>query len=74
MAEINEVYRIYVGAGWKDVNVTSASGDVINFTISEVENISGTEVDETGSVDLSAVENDKLYDKDGVTATEEAPE
>ena len=68
MAEVNEVYRIYVGEdGWKDVNITAASGDVVDFTISEVENIDGAAVgDEESAVDLATVTNDMLYDKDGV--------
>ena len=76
MAEVNEVYRIYVGEdGWKDVDITSASGDVVDFTISEVVNIDGVAVgDVETAVDLAATPHDRLYDKDGVTDTEEAPE
>jgi hypothetical protein len=79
MAEVSEVYRIYKGAasedGWKDVDITSASGDVVDFTISEVVNIDGVEVgDVETAVDLAATPHDRLYDKDGVTDTEEAPE
>ena len=76
MAEINEVYRIYEDEdSWKDVTVTSASGDTIDFIVCEVVDIPeahGVEVDQTGSVDLATVESDMLYDKDGVTTTEEA--
>jgi hypothetical protein len=76
MAEVNEVYRIYVGEdGWKDVDITSASGDVVDFTISEVVNIDGVAVgDVETAVDLAATPHDRLYNKDGVTDTEEAPE
>jgi hypothetical protein len=75
MAEINEVYRIHEGEGWKDVDITSATGDVVGFTVSEVENIVGTEVgDVETSVDLSAVVSELLYDKDGVTTGKEAPD
>tara|TARA_B100000809_G_C14764978_1_gene397246 strand:+ start:153 stop:395 length:243 start_codon:yes stop_codon:yes gene_type:complete len=77
MAEVNEVYRIYVGEGWKDVTVTSASGDVVDFIIGEVEDIDGVTVgDEESAVDLATVTNDMLYDKDGVVNPpgEEAPD
>jgi hypothetical protein len=77
MAEVNEVYRIYVGEGWKDVTVTSASGDVVDFIIGEVEDIDGVAVgDEESAVDLATVTNDMLYDKDGVVNPpgEEAPD
>lgn len=77
MAEVNEVYRIYVGEGWKDVTVTSASGDVVDFVIGEVEDIDGVAVgDEESAVDLATVTNDMLYDKDGVVNPpgEEAPD
>jgi hypothetical protein len=76
MAEVNEVYRIYVGEdGWKDVDITAASGDVVDFTISEVVDIDGVAVgDKETAVDLSIVTHDRLYDKDGVTDTEEAPD
>lgn len=76
MAEVNEVYRIYVGEdGWKDVDITSASGDVVDFTISEIVNIDGVAVgDVETAVDLATTPHDRLYDKDGTTDTEEAPE
>jgi hypothetical protein len=78
MAEVNEVYRIYVGEdGWKDVDITAASGDVVDFTISEVTDIDGVAVGETESaVDLTTVPNQLLYDKDGVVnpPCEEAPD
>jgi hypothetical protein len=79
MAEVSEVYRIYKGAasedGWKDVDITSASGDVVDFTISEVVNIDGVAVgDVETAVDLATTPHDRLYDKDGTTDTEEAPE
>ena len=76
MAEVNEVYRIYVGEdGWKDVDITSASGDVVDFTISDIVNIDGVAVgDVETAVDLAAAPHDRLYNKDGVTDTEEAPE
>ena len=76
MAEVNEVYRIYVGEdGYKDVDITAASGDVVDFTISEVVNIDGVAVgDVETAVDLATTPHDRLYDKDGTTDTEEAPE
>ena len=79
MAEVNEVYRIYKGAasedGWKDVDITSASGDVVDFTITELVNIDGVAVGDTETaVDLTTAINYRLYNKDGVSDTEEAPE
>lgn len=76
MAEVNEVYRIHTAEdSWKDVDITAASGDVVDFTISEVVNIDGVEVgDKETAVDLSAVDSHRLYNKDGVTDTQEAPD
>jgi hypothetical protein len=79
MAEVNEVYRIYKGAasedGWKDVDITSASGDVVDFTITELVNIDGVAVGDTETaVDLTTALSHRLYNKDGVSDTEEAPE
>ena len=76
MAEVNEVNRIHTAEdSWKDVDITAASGDVVDFTISEVVNIDGVEVgDKETDVDLSAVDSQRLYNKDGVTDTQEAPD
>jgi hypothetical protein len=76
MAEVNEVYRIHTAEGsWKDVDITAASGDVVDFTISEVVNIDGVAAGDTETaVDLTAATNDRLYNKDGVSDTEEASE
>ena len=57
------------------MDITAASGDVVDFTISEVVNIDGVEVgDKETDVDLSAVDSQRLYNKDGVTDTQEAPD
>jgi len=81
MAEVNEIYRIYVGEDghhWKDVDITAANGDVVDFSIRDVVDIDGVAVgDKETAVDLSTVTYDRLCDKDGACAysvTEEAPE
>ena len=76
MAEANEVYRIYVGEGHKDVVVDNISGDsnVIDFEVHEVENIDGVNIGDKDSVDLREVSHDKLYTADGTSTTQEAPE
>ena len=75
MAEINEVYRLYEEDGYIDVNVTSAAGTTIEFIISEPWNpASGLgptgSLGDAGSVDLSTVANDKLYNADATLVKE----
>ena len=72
MAVKGEVYRIFENEGSKDVEVINTSGgpDVIDFVVSEVENLDGVSVGDTGSVDLSsdATSYTKLYNADGEIA------
>jgi len=73
MAIANEVYRIHAAEGsWKDVDIDSVTGeDTVTYTVAEVVNLAGTEVGDTGTVLLTTVTNERLYDKDGVTDTTE---
>jgi len=69
MAEINEVYRLYEGNGWIDVDVTDVTDTTIQYTISEAWNpASGSgpvgSLGDAGSADLSTAANDKLYNAD----------
>ena len=69
MAEINEVYRLYEGDGWIDVDVTGVADTTIQYTISEAWNpASGSgpagSLGDAGSADLSTATNDKLYNAD----------
>lgn len=67
MAIKGEVYRIYESEGYKDVDIVGVAdnADVVDFIVSEVENIDGVSVGDTASVDISTVEHHKLYDADG---------
>ena len=77
MAKVNEVYRIYTNdTSWKDIDVTAVRDeDVVDYTISESVNLSEENVGDLGhGLDLTSVTNQRLYNEDGVSDTEEAPE